>query len=51
MADRCAHDGCSCNVEGPRAFVQEGRTYCSSACAAGGGCEHTDCNCGVEPAK
>ena len=45
---KCAHDGCSCKVEEPKAFVQDGRTYCSSACAAGGGCEHSNCNCGAE---
>ncbi len=44
----CAHTGCSCDVEGPKAFVQDGETYCSSACAAGEGCDHTDCNCSME---
>ena len=44
----CAHEGCSCDVEGPKAFVQGGKTYCSSSCAAGEGCEHTDCNCSME---
>jgi hypothetical protein len=48
---KCAHEGCSCRVEGPKAFVQNGAAYCSSACAAGGGCEHTDCNCGVDAPK
>ena len=43
---QCAHDGCSCRVEGSKAFIQDGRAYCSSACAAGGGCEHGDCHCG-----
>jgi hypothetical protein len=41
----CAHTACSCEVEGPKAFVQDGETYCSSGCAAGEGCGHTDCNC------
>lgn len=41
----CAHSECSCEVEGPKAFVQNGKTYCSSSCAAGEGCEHGDCNC------
>jgi hypothetical protein len=44
----CAHEGCSCEVEGPKAFVQDGKTYCSSACAAGEGCDHSDCNCSTE---
>lgn len=41
----CAHSGCSCDVEGPKAFIQDGETYCSGPCAAGEGCDHTDCNC------
>ena len=41
----CAHQDCSCQVEGPKAFVRDGRTYCSSGCAAGNGCDHTSCNC------
>jgi len=44
----CAHTGCSCDVEGPKAFVQDGKTYCSSGCAAGEGCEHTDCSCSTQ---
>jgi len=44
----CAHTGCSCDVEGPKAFVQDGQTYCSSGCAAGEGCEHTDCSCSTQ---
>jgi hypothetical protein len=44
----CAHEGCSCEVEGPKAFVQDGEAYCSSACAAGEGCDHTDCNCSAQ---
>jgi Prokaryotic metallothionein len=50
----CAHEGCSCRVEDPKAFVQDGETYCSSACAAGKGCDHGDCNCSTaarEPAR
>ena len=44
----CAHKDCSCEVEGPKAFVQDGESYCSSGCAAGEGCEHTDCNCSTQ---
>jgi len=44
----CAHTGCSCDVEVPKAFVQYGETYCSSGCAAGEGCEHTDCSCSTQ---
>jgi hypothetical protein len=42
----CAHKGCGCKAEGPKAFVSGGNAYCSSECAAGEGCSHTDCNCG-----
>jgi hypothetical protein len=45
----CAHEGCSCRVEGPKAYVKGGATYCSSACAAGTGCNHGDCDCGSGP--
>ena len=46
---KCAHDGCSCEIEGPeKAFIKDGRTFCSSACAAGGGCDHGNCNCGAD---
>jgi hypothetical protein len=44
----CAHTDCSCEAEGPQAFVQDGKTYCSSACAAGEGCDHIDCNCSTQ---
>jgi hypothetical protein len=47
----CAHTGCSCEVESPKAFVQDGETYCSSGCAAGEGCEHTDCNCTTQQSE
>ena len=47
----CAQAGCSCDVEGPKAFVQDGKTYCSSGCAAGEGCEHTDCSCSTQSSE
>jgi hypothetical protein len=46
QSSNCAHDGCHCKVDAPKAFVQDGRTYCSSGCASGQGCEHGSCNCG-----
>jgi hypothetical protein len=31
--------------------MKDGKTFCSSACAAGGGCDHTTCDCGAGTRK
>jgi hypothetical protein len=36
--DKCKHEGCKCQVTGPK-------EYCSEGCKRGLGCDHDDCEC------
>jgi hypothetical protein len=42
---RCAQPGCVCAVGESDATIEHGQRFCSSGCAAGEGCSHSDCEC------